>query len=149
MPIIVEHSGYDMESDNQRKRLDTDLLTSVEFSNLVVKMPHLRITRSRFSSSPPKKSWPRLIAATYNKNPVDAFSGNFDKPMTCNIRCGNIVLSFDEYVNFRHEPENECQIDLDKYFSLDDISKIESLEIADNELEGPNIAGPDTVKLTT
>ena len=152
MPILVDHSGYSNDKCNPREKLATDLLLSLELSELTLKMPHSRITRSRYSSSPPTKSWPRLIAKTYNKNAVGAFAGIFDKPLTSNIRCGNTVMTFHEFVEFRHEPENEChhyRVNLKEYFKLDDISKIKSLEISKDECEELKIAGPATIMGST
>ena len=138
MPIIVDHSGVNSvhnDKYNPREKLPSDLLLSLELSHLKLKMPHSRITRSRYSSSPPRKPWPKLIAKTYNENAVGAFAGNFDKPVTSNIRCGNTVLTFREFVEFRHEPENKChRVNMNVYYKVDDISKIESLEIADDLL---------------
>ena len=155
MPIIVDHSGVNsVHSDNYnpREKLPSDLQLSLELSHVKLKMPHSRITRSRYSSSPPRKSWPKLIAKTYNENAVGAFSGNFDKPVTSNIRCGNTVLTFCEFVEFRHEPENEChryRVNINEYHKVDDISKIKSLEIADDEDDELAIVGPATIKGST
>ena len=150
MPNMVDHSGYFKNKHyNPRQKLESDLVLSLELSCVTIQMPHSRITRSRYSSSPPSRSWPRSIAKTYNDNAVGAFAGNFDKPMTSNIRCGNTVLNFQEFVDFRHKPEDEChcyKVDLEKYFDLSDISKIESLKIADDDIHELNIAGPASIK---
>ena len=85
------------------------------------------MTRSRFASSPPRYSWPRLIYEAYNKNPVGSFAGNFDKPITLNIRCGNTILTFREFVEFRHDSVHNCQqfkVDLEEYHKLNDVSQI-------------------------
>ena len=109
MPVVVDHSGnYGNDDYNPPKKLETDLLLTVELSHVTIRMPHSRITRSRYSSSPPDRKWPKLIAKTYNENAVGSFAGNFDKPITSNIRCGNTILNFREFVEFRHEPDNEC-----------------------------------------
>ena len=150
MPKLVDHSGYfGNEYYNPRQKLDSDLVLSQELSHIKIQMPHSRTTRSRYSSSPPNGYWPKLIAKTYNENPVGAFAGNFDKPLTSNLRCGNTVISFHEFVDFRHEPEGEChryEVDLQKYFNLDDVSKIESLKVAIDDTEELSIAGPATIK---
>ena len=130
MPVVVDHSGYFGNEDyNPPKKLESDLLLSLELPYVTIKMPRSRITRSRYSSSPPKSSWPKLIAQTYNENAVGSFAGNFDKPLNTNIRCGNTVLSFREFCEFQHDPETEChpyKVNIDQYFELDDVSKIKS-----------------------
>ena len=116
MPVVVDHSSsYGNEDYNPPKKEETDLVISLQLSNLTIKMP------CRYSSSPPSKRWPKMIAETYNQNPVGSFAGNFDKPLNCNIRCGNTILTFREFVEFRHDPETECHkydIDLNEYFKL-------------------------------
>ena len=149
MPRVVDHSGNDNEDYNPPTKLETDLLLSIELSNVNIKMPSSRSTRTRYSSSPPSKSWPRLIAKTYNENAVGAFAGNFDKPISSNIRCGNTILNFGEFVNFRHEPKDDChryEVNLEEYKKLDDVSKLKSLNLADDEIEELNIAGPASIK---
>ena len=111
-------------------------------------MPYSRITRSQYSSSPPDRKWPKLIAKTYNENAVGSFAGNFDKPITSNIRCGNTILNFREFVEFRHEPDNEChsyKIEIEKYFELDDLSKIKSLKFDDDTFD-IKLVGPASIK---
>ena len=148
MPVVVDHSGYfENEDYNPPKKLESDLLLSLELPYVTIKMPRSRITRSRYSSSPPKRSWPKLIAQTYNENSVGSFAGNFDKPINTNIRCGNTILSFHEFCEFQHDPETEChayKVNINRYFELDDVSKIKSLELDDsNSLK---IAGPASMK---
>ena len=149
MPVVVDHSRYSNEDYNPPKKLETDLFLTLELPNVTIKMPHSRIPRSRYSSSPPGKKWPKLIAKTYIENAVGSFAGNFDKPITSNIRCGNTILNFREFVEFRHEPGNEChayKIDMEKYFELDDVSKMKSFKLVDDELYGFKLVGPASIK---
>ena len=149
MPVLVDHSRYANDDFNPPKKLDTDLTLTLELSNIIIKMPFSRRTRSRYSSSPPKNWWPKLIAKMYNENPVGPFAGNFDKPLSSNIRCGNSILTFKEFTEFRHEPEDDCHqyvIDQDLYFKLDDVSKIKSLTPSDKTFGDLILCGPASVK---
>ena len=87
MPVLVDHSRYANDDYNPPNKLDTDLTLTLELSNITIKRPFSRWTRSRYSSSPPKNWWPKLIAKTCNENPVGPFAGIFDKPLSSNIRC--------------------------------------------------------------
>ena len=85
----------------------------------------------------------------YNENPVGSFAGNFDKPLTSNIRCGNYILTFKEFTEFRHEPEDDCHhyvIDQDVYFKLDDVSKIKTFTQSDKSFGDLILCGPASVK---
>ena len=95
-----------MNNDNYNppEKRDSDLSVSLDIDNVTIRMPESRMTRSRFSSSPPRKPWPRRIAQTYNENPVGSFAGNFDKPINLNIRVGNTILDSYEFVEFSHDP---------------------------------------------
>ena len=79
MQVVVDHSRYSNdEYYHPPKKLGTDLLL---ISSKV------------------------LMAKTYfyNKNPLGSFAGNFDKPITLNIRYGNTILTFFEFVEFNHD----------------------------------------------
>ena len=106
MPRTVDHSGWHVNNDNFNppEKRDSDLLISLNLGHVIIKMPRSRMTRSRFSSSPPRKSWPRRLAQRYNENPVGSFAGNFDKPINLNIRAGNTILSYSDFVEFSHDP---------------------------------------------
>ena len=150
MPVVVDHSRYSNDDYRPPHRLETDLLLSLDLAQVTIKMPHSRITRSRYESSPPSKPWPRIIAKTCIENPVGSFAGNFDKPLTSNIRCGNTILTFKEFVEFRHDSDSECQkfnVDIEEYTTLDDISKIKSLKISEQEYENIDLSGPASLKV--
>ena len=105
---------------------ETELLLSLDLSDISLKMPRSRITRCRYALSPPSKRWPRLIAETYDKNPVGSFARNFDKPLTSNIKCGNTILTFREFVEYKCE---KFKVDLEEYYKLDDVLKKLSVPI--------------------
>ena len=153
MPVVSDHRGWgasDWTDDyNPPRRLETDILLTLKLSDVTISLPLSRQTRSRYSSSLPCGGWPRLIAQTYNSHPVGAFAGNFDKPINCNIRCGNTTLTYREFVNFRHHPVNRCHrysVNIEKYKELETIDKIKSLVIADDAIEKMNLSGPATLK---
>ena len=150
MPRTVDHSGWHVNNDNYNppEKRDSDLLLSLDKDNVTIRMPESRMTRSRFSSSPPMKPWPRRIAQTYNENPVGSFAGNFDKPINLNIRAGNTILSFCEFVEFSHDPVESCnsyEVDMVKYFEQDDVSKMKSLVVSETH-KIQNLSGPASVK---
>ena len=151
MPKTVDHSGAHTKDDhyNPPERRESDLLLTLELSHVTLKMPKSRMTRSRFSSTLPRQAWPRLIAKTYDENPVGSFAGNFDKPITCNISAGNTILKYLEFVDFCHDPDDVCNIytvDLEEYFKQNDVSKLMSLKVAVGEVNSLNISGPATIK---
>ena len=146
MPRTVDHSGIHAVHDNYNppEKREHDLLLNLELGHVTLQMPKSRKTRSIYSSSPPRKTWPRLIAKTYNENAVGSFAGNFDKPINLNIRAGNTILSFREFVEFSHDPEEAChvyEVDIVKYFKYNDVSKLKSLTVSEKpiylELSGP------------
>ena len=153
MPVVSDHRGWGpgdwTEEYNPPHKLETDILLTLKLSDVTIKLPLSRQTRSRYSSSLPTGEWPRLIAKTYNSHPVGAFAGNFDKPINCNIRCGNTTLTYQEFVSFQHRPVNSCHrysVDMVKYEGLETIEKIKSLVIADGIIDEMNLAGPATLK---
>ena len=146
----VDHSGWHVNNDNFNppEKRDSDLLISLGLNNVTLKMPKSRMTRSRYSSSPPRKSWPRSIAHRYNENPVGSFAGNFDKPINLNIRAGNTILNYGEFVEFSHDPVETCnsyEVNMVKYFEQDDVSKLNSLVVSENQ-RLLNLSGPASVK---
>lgn len=150
MPRTVDHSGLHVANDNYNppEKRDSDLLLSLELNQVTIKMPKSRMTRSRFSSSPPRKTWPRSIAQRYNENPVGSFAGNFDKPINLNIRAGNTILSFAEFVEFSHDPIESCnsyEVDMEKYYKHNDVSKLKSLTVSETP-KSLNLSGPASVK---
>ena len=150
MPRTVDHSGEHVDNDhyNLPKKRDSDLLLTLDLGQVTLKMPESRMSRSIFSSSPPKKTWPRLIAKTYNENAVGSFAGNFDKPMNLNLRAGNTILNFREFTEFSHDPVDAChyyEVDMESYFKQDNVSKLKSLVISD-KVETLEISGPASIK---
>lgn len=150
MVRTVDHSGLHVDNDNYNppEKRDSDLLLSLEIDDVTIKMPKSRKTRSRFSSSPPRKIWPRTIAQRYNENPVGSFAGNFDKPINLNIRGGNTILTFAEFVEFSHDPIESChsyEVDMERYFEQDDVSKLKSLNLSERQKD-LNLSGPASVK---
>ena len=150
MPKTVDHSGLHVDNDyyNPPEKRENDLLLTLDLGHVTLQMPKSRRTRSRYSSSPPKKPWPRMIAKRYNENPVGSFAGNFDKPMNLNIRAGNTILSFSEFLEFSHDPQDAChvfEVDMVNYFYLNDVSKLKSLSISDKQ-KNYEISGPATEK---
>ena len=66
-----------------------------------------------------------------------------------NIRCGNTILAFREFVEFRHDSVHNCQqfkVDLEEYHKLNDVSKISSLRTVVKDFESSNIVGPATIR---
>ena len=112
MPRTVDHSGLHVDNDyyNPPEKRENDLLLTLDLGHVVLQMPKSRKTRSRYSSSPPRKTWPRLVAKRYNENPVGSFAGNFDKPINLNIRAGNTILTFNEFLEFSHDPKDACHL---------------------------------------
>ena len=149
MPVVVDHSRYNNDDYRPPNRMESDLFLSLELPHVTIQMPHSRITRSRYESSPPNKPWPKLIAETYNKNSVGSFAGNFDKPLTSNIRCGNTILTFKEFVEYRHSTKYDCEhfeVDMEEYNTLDDVNKIKSLRVSDKGYENLKISGPSSIR---
>ena len=84
-----------------------------------------------------ERNWPQICYCHLNylnlrskchtQEQPDPGMGNFDKTLTSNIRCGNTLMTFNEFTEFCHEPENEChryRVNFKENFKLDDISKI-------------------------
>ena len=106
-------------------------------SNIVLRLPKSRVSRRRFESTRWKGStfisWNRKISDEYQNNHIGGYQGNFDKPI-CDkkvewLNCGNWLISFQEFVSYRHEPRSVCRIyniNKEKYESLENRVKIES-----------------------
>ena len=150
MPVVVDHSGFGHKDRPIEIRRDTDLLLSTVVNNVKVSMPVSRRTQQIYtSSSPPTEWWPKMVSEVYRANPVGQFAGDFDKSITSNIRAGNTVLTFDEFVSFRHEPDETCckyDVNLDTYNELDTISKINSLTLAEVQDEEYPLSGPASLR---
>jgi hypothetical protein len=73
-----------------------------------------RKIRNRYFTNrwrPTDKSWNKAVADEYQNNQIGSLQGNFDKPIgDKDLRCGNTLISFSDYVNFRHEPVSACKI---------------------------------------
>ena len=154
MPLTIDHSvGYLTKSEREKicsnERRETDLLLSSMVSDVEVKLPYSRRPREIYSTELPKRNWPKAIAETYQANQVGSFAGNFDKSMTTTIRAGNTILTFEEFVNFRHGAHDQCRkysVNLDEYKKLETTHKLNSLEIADDSIEDLTIVGPATLR---
>ena len=150
MPVVVDHSGFGHKDRPLEIRRDTDLLLSTVVNDVKVSMPFSRRTRQIYtSSSPPTEWWPKIVAEVYRANPVGQFAGDFDKSITSNIRAGNTVLTFEEFVSFRHEPDETCRtydVNMGAYNKLDTISKINSLTLAEVQREEYHLSGPASLR---
>ena len=82
------------------------------------------------------------------KNSVGGYQGNYDKPV-CEkkvefLSCGNWLISFREFVSYRHEPESCCSIfDINrkKYCDLANKDKIDAYFITGKPIkvhQGPS-----------
>ena len=153
MPILLDHSAaylskVDREKMVSNERRDTDLLLSSFVSDIEVKLPFSRRPREIYKTPLPKQSWPRKIAKTYQANQVGSFIGNFDKSISSKIRAGNSVMTYEEYVHFRHKPDDACRnyiVNLQEYRKLETIHKLKSLELEDDAYENLTIFGPATL----
>ena len=150
MPVVVDHSGFGHKDRPLEIHRDTDLLLSTVVNDVKVSMPFSRRTRQIYtSSSPPTEWWPKIVAEVYRANRVGQFAGDFDKSITSNIRAGNTVLTFEEFVSFRHAADETCciyDVNLDTYKELDTISKIKSLTLAEVQTEEYHLSGPASLR---
>ena len=155
MPLRVDHSaGYLSETERKKiyieERRETDLLLSTSVYDVEVRLPYSRRPRGIYNTKLPTKSWPKLIAETYQANHVGSFAGNFDKSITSTIRAGNSILTYEEFVHFRHEPADDCRkyvINMEDYYELETTHKIKSLELATPDIFGDlAIVGPASVR---
>ena len=115
---------------------------------MVIRFPQSRIKRVRYNTKrwkPSEQNWNKKVAIEYENNAVGSFQGNFDKPICdVDLRCGNWGLSFGDFVNYRHEPINNCKIfDINrtKYKQLKNSEKIKAYFIKESS-ETINLSGP-------
>ena len=131
--------------DDKRKTNDLKLSVGLlhDDGKIIFRLPKSRVSRRRFKSNcrdgPHEKTfdWNKVIADEYQNNPVGGYQGNFDKPV-CEkeielLNCGNWLISFQEFVSYRHEPESCCNIfDINKrkYCDLENKDKIDAYFIS-------------------
>lgn len=129
--------------DDERKTNDLKLSVGLmtDDRNIVLRLPKSRVSRRRFKSNcqdgPDTFDWNKVIAEEYQNNPVGGYQGNFDKPI-CEkeiefLHCGNWLISFQDFVSYRHEPESCCSIfDINrkKYSGLENKDKIDAYFIS-------------------
>ena len=93
-----------------------------------------------------KSDWQKNVCRTYIENPVGSYQGQFDRPMISKVYMGGRPLSFKEYTEFTHSPPDQCneyKINVEKYEALEELKKIEALEVEESVgAEDLNIHGP-------
>ena len=154
MPLLVDHSaGYLSEADRRKffneERRETDLLLSTLVNGVEIRLPFSSRPRGIYNNELPSNSLTKLIAETYQANQVGSFAGNFDKSITSTIRAGNSILSYEEFVQFRHEPKDACRkfaINLEEYYELETTHKIKSLDNVPDMLGDLAIVGPASIR---
>jgi hypothetical protein len=140
----VKYNSYNFSEIKQNNlKLSFGVRYAEKFT--LLRFPESRKTRTLKSNKTFDKSdWHKTVCNTYIVNPVGSYQGHFDRPMICNVFKGSRPLSFSEYTEFTHSPPNQCneyEVNHEKYNNLDDLKKIEALEIGPN-VEDLNIIGP-------
>ena len=110
----------------------------------LVRFPESRKSRTKKSEPKSKSDWNKHICSIYTDNPVGSYQGQFDTPINSKVYNGARPLSFAEYTEFTHSPPGHCNeyvVIKEKYNSLDDLKKIESLG-KDSDASVVNIKGP-------
>ena len=136
--LSVELDSPSLIKEDRLKSNDLKLVVGIthEDLNIVIRLPKSRVPRRRFKSTrwnEQNQSWNRKISEEYQNNPIGGYQGNFDKPI-CDkevefLHCGNWLISFQDFVTYRHEPTGVCinfDINKEKYQGLDNRVKIES-----------------------
>ena len=134
--------------DDKRKKNDLKLSVGLmnDDGNIIFRLLKSRVSRMRFKSNcqdgPDTFDWNKVIAEEYHNNPVGGYQGNFDKPV-CEkeielLNCGNWLISFQEFVSYRHEPKSCCSIfDINrkKYCDLENKDKIDAYFISEKPIK--------------
>ena len=143
--------NYADQISNDLKKSD-DLKLSVGLThrdgNIVIRLPKSRVKRRRFKSNrwegnnQNTNCWNRKVAEEYQNNHIGGYQGNYDKPILSEevelLSCGNWLISFQEFVSYRHEPTTACKIfdvNKKKYQSLQSREKIEAYYISGVPIE--------------
>ena len=147
---------YNRESiidNDERKKDDLKLSNGILFEDksIIIRFPKSRTKRVRFFTDrwgPEESSWNKTVANEYQNNQIGSHQGNFDRPISDKkYRCGNTLLTFSEFVTYRHEPVDSCMvfdINRQKYRNLQNKEKIDSYKILKcSELS--KYAGPTTL----
>ena len=146
----IEHLAQSLhyERHNFSEIQNTNLKISFGVRNAdkctLIRYPESRKHRTVKSDPKSKSDWQKHVCKTYTDNPVGSYQGHFDRPMNSKVSNGARPLSFAEYTEFTHSPPQQCnayKINKTKYDNLDDLKKIESLEV-DAEVNIENIKGP-------
>ena len=153
--MSVELNSPSLIKEDNLKSNDLKLAVGITHkdTNIVIRLPKSRVPRRRFESTRWKrgneqnKSWNRKISEEYQNNQIGGYQGNFDKPI-CDkqvefLHCGNWLISFQDFVTYRHEPIDACRnfdINKEKYQRLENRVKIESYFI--KGVPTKNVFGP-------
>ena len=145
-----KYNGKNLIEDDERKKGDLKLSNGLFFEDklIIFRLPKSRTTRKRFSTERWKsedRSWNRIVAEEYQNNQIGSHQGNFDRPISDKkYRCGNTLLTFSEFVTYRHEPVDTCMvfdINREKYEQIQNKDKINAYKITtSNNIE--KYAGP-------
>ena len=146
MKHLAQSLHYERHNFSEVKKDNLKLSFGVRNAEKItlLRFPESRKNRTIKSDVKSKSSWQKHVCTTYTDNPVGSYQGQFDRPMISKVFNGDRPLSFAEYTEFTHSPQEQCneyKINKTKYHGLDDLKKIESLEI-DDMGNISNIKGP-------
>jgi uncharacterized C2H2 Zn-finger protein len=149
----LNNRGQIMDDERKSNELKLSVGLQHKDGNVVFRLPKSRVSRRRFESNWDEDdektcAWNKLISEEYENNPVGGYQGNYDKPV-CEkkiefLSCGNWLISFQEFVSYRHEPESCCSIfDINrkKYCDLENKVKIDAYFITGKPIkvhQGPS-----------
>ena len=138
--------------DDLRKESDLKLFNGlcIDDLSLVIRFPKSRTERVRYFTdrwTPNDSTWNKLVAEEYQNNKIGSHQGNFDRPISDKkYRCGNTLLTFSEFVSYRHEPADVCKVfdvNRGKYEELNNQHKISAYFVT-NESQTSYLSGPST-----
>ena len=161
---ISDRTGFCYSYENyfehltQSVRYDSHQFSEIQHDNLklsfgvryagnftLLRFPESRKNRTAKSERTSYRSdWQKTVCNTYTSNPIGSYQGHFDRPMISNVYTGSRPLSFSKYTEFTHSPPDQCnqyEVNHEKYKNLDNLKKIEALEIGPN-VENLNVVGP-------
>ena len=145
------HSNVNYDDPRNKNDLKLSNGISIDGEKINFRFPSSRKGRTRYFTNrwrPTDKSWNKAVAEEYQNNQIGSFQGNFDKPIgDKDLRCGNTLISFSDYVNFRHETVSACKlfdVNRTKYRHLENKTKINSYFVTDSN-QDVQISGPATL----